>query len=227
MFVRRCGRFICQVSSCAVSKPGIDVGDRDEAAQQQDGAGGDRDRERDFGDDQRGARAAAKRAADGAAAGVLQAGLRIHARRAQRRQDADQHAGDHRRHAGGEQHAPVDADFVHARRCRPARARSARCTVHHITTMPTRPPAIANSTLSVSNCRAMRDAAGAERGARRQLLLARDAAREQEVGDVHRRHDQHERDAGQQDHQRRRGSCRPTDRSIGTTVALQPLLVAG
>ena len=49
----------------------------------------------------------------------------------------------------------------------------------------------------------MRDRAGAQRGARRQLLFARDAARQQQIGDVHRRHDQHEADAGEQDHQRR------------------------
>ena len=83
-----------------MSKPGIDVGDRHEAAEQQHRSGRDGDGERDFRNHQAGAGAAAKRAADGAAAGILQARLRIDARRAQRRQDTHEDARQHRRQSG-------------------------------------------------------------------------------------------------------------------------------
>ncbi len=81
----RVGRFICHVSMLDGLEPGIDRHQRDEAAQQEAGADGERHGERDFGDDQRGARAAAETAADVAAAVFLQ---RAHAARARSAESA-------------------------------------------------------------------------------------------------------------------------------------------
>ena len=93
----------------------IDVRHRHEAAQQQPGAGRDRDGERDFGDHECGAGAASESAPNGSAAGVLQAGLRVDRRRAHRRQHAHEEAGEDRGERRRQQHPPVDRDFVDAR----------------------------------------------------------------------------------------------------------------
>ncbi len=186
----------------------IDVRHRHEAAQQQPGSGRDRDGERDFGDHECGAGAASEPAPNGSAAGVLQAGLRVDRRRAHRRQHAHEEAGEDRRERRRQQHAPVDRDFVDARDVgRRQRDERGQRRPHH---QQTGDPRNGREQQAFGE-QLSRDPrpASPQRDASRQLLFTGDAAGEQQIRDVHRRHDQHERDAGEQDHQRR------TDRPDG------------
>ena len=65
-------------------------------------------------------------------------------------------------------------------------------------------------------------ASGAEGGACRQLFLARDAARQQQVGDVDRRHHQHEARCRRAGSSAPGGWCRPTDRSSARPLRSSP-----
>ena len=134
------------------AEAGVDLLQLDEAAHQQPGADQQHERDRDLRDDQRVARAETA-AADGAVPGILH--RRVGAPR-QRRQQAEQQAGEHRHAEGERQHDAVDRDFLGARR-------EARGEGDEQVARPASRPAgrarrrrRASSVLSVSSWRAMR-----------------------------------------------------------------------
>ena len=65
------------------------------------------------------------------------------------------------------------------------------------------PPAIASTRLSVQQLTHQSRSSGAERGANRELALARRGAREQQTREIHRRDEQHEPDGAEQHEQAR------------------------
>ena len=75
------------------------------------------------------------------------------------------------------------------------KTRISRSRLQIASATPRRPPAPASRTLSVSSCRTMPPAGGAQRHTHRDLAASRERAREQQVGDV---------GAGDQEHERRR-----------------------
>ncbi len=183
-------------------EPWIDVEETDETSKEQSRAGGERDRQSDLGDDQRGADPPPPSAADRAAAMILQRRLRIDARRGQRRREADEDACDHRDQCRDDQDAPVHGHFVDARQ---VRGRRCHQSSNH------RPQ---HAEADQATCGREHDAlgqelankagpAGAERGPGRELALASDRSGQQQVGDVHRGHQQHASNAGHQDEQGR------------------------
>ena len=70
-------------------------------------------------------------------------------------------------------------------------------------TRPRTPPAAASTRLSVASCRTRRQAARAERGAQRHLVLTRGRARQQQVRHVGARDEQHERHRAHERDERR------------------------
>ena len=229
MLVRCGGMFICQVSSCLGLEARIDVHHRHEAAEQQTGSGRDRDGERDFGDHECGARAASEcrsrrlpRLASCRLACGLMSPSSAPAARPTRRpvrivvSDADQ------------QHAPVDRDFVDARDVgrRQRDERLVQRRPHHAADRAIPAGGREQQAFGEQLSRDPRPAS-AQRGASRKLLFTGDAARQQQVRDVHRRHDQHERDAGEQDQQRRTDRRRPSDRSMARRWRPSPCSCSG
>ena len=74
---------------------------------------------------------------------------------------------------------------------------------HHARSRPKRPPSAERTTLSASSWRMRRRASGAERGAHGELALPRRRPRQQQVGDVGARDQQHEGHGAGQDEERR------------------------
>ena len=97
--------------------------------------------------------------------------------------------------------AAFDPDRARAREAGRAMAISARRPAPAIA-MPSAPPMTASSTLSVSSCRTSRPGA-APSAARIAISPSRGAAREQQVGHVDARDDQHEHDRAEHGEQRR------------------------
>ena len=122
---------------------------------------------------------------------------------------------------------PESTDTTNAKRERQRRRRGSRrrsgvvlaSTVRkpfraeHGEEQPRAPPTSDSNTLSVSNCCAMRRAAGAERGANGQLAITRGAARQLQVGDVRARDEQHDADCREHDVDRRARLTRRADPS--------------
>ena len=90
------------------------------------------------------------------------------------------------------------------------------CSAAWAISRPAAPPSRPSSTLSVSSCRTSRCQLGAERGADRDLLLPAGGARQQQVGDVGARDQQHERDRAQQ-HEHRAAHVADDRSTSGTT----------
>ncbi len=91
-------------------EPGIDAHQRDEAADEERRADEQHHRERDLGDDEHAAHALPAGAGARAARAVLQRLREIGPRQLQRRDDAEEQAGDERQAGGGGEHAQVERD---------------------------------------------------------------------------------------------------------------------
>ena len=200
------------MSRRSVLKPRSTVSELDEAGDREAGAGEQRQRERELGDDEHAPHPLAA-AADRGAARFLQHVVQVEPLDLPRRRGAEQtrptaptrasvksSTGTFSRMSAsdGSVFGGISARMPSIRKKRaPGRAA---------------PPAAARTTLSVRNCSEQASARRAERRAHRHLALARRAAREQQVGDVRARDQQHEADRAEQqpergDQVRRRGSC--------------------
>ena len=134
---------------------------------------------------------------------VLQRLLDAAARTFEGRREAADDRG-RERHRGGEgEHRITQVTPDRDRRGSTGLIASSSASPHCATSRPRPPPSTHSTRLSVSSCRMTRIAAGAERAADRDLALARRAAREQQVGDVGARDQQHEADRAGQHEQRR------------------------
>ena len=91
-----------------------------------------------------------------------------------------------------EQHAPVDRDLAETRHARRAERANPLQADRRDSSSPTAPPANASSRLSVSNCRTMRQRLAPSAARTAIFVLARERARQQQVGDVGARDQQHE-----------------------------------
>ena len=181
----------------------IDAAERAEAAEHQAGADQQHDRQRDLADDERLADAAMPDAGADLARAVLQRLLHAAARAFERRREAADDRG-RERDRGGEARAPDSSDArARDRRDSTGLIASSSARPHCATSRPSAPPSTHSTRLSVSSWRIDADAAGAERGANRDLALARRAARQQQVGDVRARDQQHEADRAGEHEQRR------------------------
>ena len=167
-----------------------------EAADQQAGRGEQDQRQRDFGDDED---VAGPRAASAAAAAiaVLERVARIRSRQLQGRQQAAQGAGQQRRQHREDQDAAIDVDGVEPRDLH-------RADADQRVDAPERDHgagrAAGRGQRQAFNQQLAHDAdpARAERGADRHLAAARGAARQQQVGDVGARDQQHGRHRAEQ-----------------------------
>ena len=193
-----------------LAETGVDVQQVDEAAEQQAGARDEHQRQRHFGgDEHRAAGAAARRQRSSS-------GDRAPASRA--RQPHRRHEPRGRRDRNRQQRREAAA-----RRSRRAACRSTSLRAAPSSSRPRIAPAAsatpASDATEASNQRLDQQlpdhaaAAGAERGPDRQLLLARRAARQQQVGDVYARDQQHGEHRGGEQPDRRRGRRRPGARA--------------
>ncbi len=111
-------------------------------------------------------------------------------------------AGEDRCGDDEQQDAAVDRDLVGARNLSRRAASAPAARLARASSRPAAPPAIASTSASISSCWKTRRAPRAERRADRDLLAASERAREEQVADVGARDQQHERDRGEQHHQR-------------------------
>jgi hypothetical protein len=182
---------------------GVDVSQQREAPDQQPRPGEQHHRERDLADHERRAQADARPAQDAAAALAQRLRRRAPAH-LERGQRAEEQAGRERDERRERQHAAVDPDLGQARHAlrlerqqrvdqAPGEERAERAAYQ-------REQQALGEQLA-------HDAAAArpERRAQRELALARADAREQQVRDVHARHEQHQPDRAEQHEQRLAG----------------------
>ena len=186
------------------------------------------DRERQLGDDQRGAHAVPRARAHRAAAGFLQRRPRVGACGEQGGHDPTSvpvTAAPRTRVTS--EHASCPAPLPAREAGSPAPAQSTPCTTAQRTTSrPSKPPVKASSRLSVSGCCISRARVAPERRPHRQLLLPAHAAREHEVGDVD--HAISRMRATPAVRTSSAGRMVPTTCSCGgMTVVVQPLLLSG
>ena len=180
----------------------VDVQQRDEAANQEPGADGENDRQRDFGDDERRTRATCRLRAHGSASRVSKRAGELEAGRGQRRDCADDETGRQRRGSREHQDSAVDRDGVEARQI----DRSQRQKSRHAPACDREGgQAAGKSEHQAFNQRLLNEspAPGAERETHGHFTLSRHAACEEQVRHVHAGQRQEEDDAGEQHEQRR------------------------
>ena len=181
------------------SIPGLDTLQAVEAGQQQAGADQQHHRDRHLRHDQRALDSLAAAGVAGLAAALLQRVDEIDPA-AERRQRAEQHSGQDRNAEREDQHDRIQRDLARARR-KPADERG-----QHVDGQPR--DADADGAADHGEQRALGQqlphqaaAAGAERGAHRQLAIAAQHPRQREVGDIRARDQQHQSGDAEQDQQ--------------------------
>ena len=182
-------------------KSRVSVVQRDEAADQQTRADEQHQRDRKLAHGERRAQPPSPDTLGPASAAFFQMHAGIAARRVQRREDADENAADQRCGGGVREHLRVDGDVGQARQ----RSRRKRSQQVHAPggEHQSRGAAKQRDDQALGEQLAQQPrTAGAERGANRQLAVARRRARQQQVRDIRARDEQDERDGAEQDEER-------------------------